>query len=83
MIKFKCDNCGKAFEDKGKVLEYNSPVYGPCSKKIAGCPECGHESDEYRPPKQAKSRSAAYSGAMPSMGGCSAGGGGCCCSGQG
>lgn len=76
MIQFKCDGCGNQFDTHGKVLEYNSPVYGPCSKKVADCPKCGSQSDEYRAPKMSKSKSASYQEAMPSMGGC--GGGGCC-----
>lgn len=79
MLQFQCEKCGTTFEDQGEVLEYNSPVYGPCSKKVADCPGCGCKSDEYRPPKQAKSKTSAYSEAMPAMGGCAQGG--CCCAG--
>ncbi len=79
MEQFRCEECGIIFENKGEVLEYTSPVYGPCSKKVADCPDCGCKSDEYRPPKQAKSKSSNYRDAMPAMGGCAAGG--CCCSG--
>lgn len=79
MENYQCEKCGNIFERKGEVLEYNSPVYGPCSKKVADCPNCGVRSDEYRAPKQTKSKSMSYQEATPSPRGCPAGG--CCCSG--
>lgn len=79
MERYKCEKCGNVFENEGEVLDYNSPIYGPCSKKVADCPDCGIRSDEYRPPKQAKAKVSGYQGAPAPMGGCAAGG--CCCSG--
>jgi hypothetical protein len=32
-------------------MELNA-AFGPCSKMLAKCPECGNECDEYRAPKQ-------------------------------
>ena len=80
MEKFQCEKCGNLFETEEKVLEYHSPVYGPCSKKVADCPQCGSKSDEYRPPKQSKAK-IDFRQAAPAMGNCPAGG--CCCAGQG
>jgi hypothetical protein len=75
MTRFQCDKCQAIFENEGEVLEYTSPVYGPCSKRVAYCPGCGDKSDEYRAPK--KSRTApAYHEAMAATGGCSSGS--CC-----
>lgn len=76
MTRFQCEKCASVFENEGEVLEYTSPVYGPCSKKVADCPDCGCKSDEFRPPKNFKA-APAYHEAMPAMGGCSTGG--CCC----
>ncbi len=80
MEKFQCVKCDNLFETEGTVMEYHSPVYGPCSKKVAECPQCGNQSDEYRPPKQAKSKSD-FRPAAPAMGSCPAGGR--CCANQG
>lgn len=75
MISFKCENCSSIFESKGRVYEYNSPIYGPCSKKVADCPECGSVSDEYRKPRQAKGGKPSYcSDQMAASGGCPSGG---------
>jgi hypothetical protein len=79
MESFRCEKCGNIFQSEGDVIDYNSPVYGPCSKKVAGCPDCGIISDEYRAPKQAKSKNSSYQANVPVMNGC--GSGGCCCSG--
>ncbi|TVR74634.1 MAG: hypothetical protein EA408_02715 [Marinilabiliales bacterium] len=80
MLQFQCESCGIKFEGQGTTHEYNSPVYGPCSKKVADCPQCGETIDEYRPPKQAKSKSD-FRPAAPAMGSCPAGGR--CCANQG
>lgn len=37
MERYKCEKCGNVFENEGEVLDYNSPIYGPCSKKVADC----------------------------------------------
>jgi hypothetical protein len=42
--KYKCYDCGKIFESEGQVKEYTDAIYGPCSKRIAICPDCGEES---------------------------------------
>jgi hypothetical protein len=78
MERFKCEKCDVIFENEGVKIEYTSPVYGPCSKKVADCPDCGEKSDEYRAPKRIKSKS--YKDAVPSMGGCPPGG--CCARGR-
>jgi hypothetical protein len=76
MTRFQCEKCATVFENEGEVFEYTSPVYGPCSKKVADCPGCGCKSDEFRPPKNYK-KASSYMETMPAMGGCSSGG--CCC----
>jgi hypothetical protein len=63
------------FEGTGKVFEYSSPIYGPCSKTVEDCPKCGGTGDEYRKPKQAKSKRPSYCNEqMASSGGCQSGG---------
>ena len=72
MTQFKCLECRTLFESKGEVTEYTSPVYGPCSKRVAYCPDCGEVSDEYRSPNKFRSRSASHE-SMPVIGGCASG----------
>jgi len=50
-MEFKCYSCEKTFEAEGTRMEYMDPMYGPCTKMIAACPDCGGESSEYRKPK--------------------------------
>ena len=56
--KFWCASCKKIFEAKGKKKEWKDPIYGPCLKFIAACPECKVECDEYRDPNAQKKSSA-------------------------
>jgi len=53
-MEFKCFDCNLIFEGEGSKLEYMDPTYGPCSKIVAVCPECGSSVTEYRKPKPAK-----------------------------
>lgn len=49
MEKFYCLKCKKIFEAEGKKKEWRNSIYGYCWKKVAKCPVCGIECDEYRP----------------------------------
>jgi hypothetical protein len=48
MLKFKCTQCSSLFEAEGVKDEYLSPIYGPCWKMIAECPDCKTICDEFR-----------------------------------
>lgn len=63
-MKFKCYDCDVVFEAKGKKKEFVDPVYGPCSKWVAKCPECKVDASEYNPPLE-KGKSSRQ---MPSCG---------------
>lgn len=67
---FKCRSCNLVFEAEGVKVEYMSRIYGPCSKKIASCPQCKQECDEYVAPKPNKSQSNANSGCHGNCGCC-------------
>lgn len=68
MKEFQCRTCDRIFDAEGTMKEYMSPVYGPCSKEVAVCPDCGEEATEKIKPKQAKNSS--FSGPSCSSGGC-------------
>ena len=73
-MQFKCYNCWNKFEAEGYKKDYIDPIYGPCTKVAAACPECGGEASEYREPKPQKASSAkatAPCGMTPSQAGCS------------
>ena len=77
-MKFKCYTCEVVFEAEGRKKEYMDPMYGPCSKVVADCTECGGEAIEYRDPKPQKAGSGYSSevapcGMTPGQAGC-----GCC-----
>lgn len=81
MNKFYCQKCQKAFDAEGVKHEYNSPIYGPCWKRMAACPNCGLESDELNQTKSAGKKSFDFDDYVNNLrnqgGGCSPGGG-CC-----
>lgn len=52
--KFYCQNCKAEFEADGKQIDYKHPIYGPCWKRVAGCPICNTQSDEYKQKKSLK-----------------------------
>jgi hypothetical protein len=52
---YLCRNCNMKFEAKGGRVEWIDATFGPCSKLVAKCPECGADTDEYRAPKQSVS----------------------------
>ena len=68
---FYCHSCKNKFAAKGKVKKWKSSLYGPCKKRVAICPVCKKEADEYAPPKKRKaslaysSQSACTTGACP------------------
>lgn len=74
--KFYCQNCDYFFEEEGEKIEYQDKIYGHCWKRIAYCPKCKTQCDQYQPktsPKKTKSPE------FGSDGGCGCGfGGGCC-----
>ena len=53
-MKFICKNCNKIFTADPIRKEYHDPIFGPCFKYIADCPQCDKESNEYRKPKPQK-----------------------------
>ena len=55
--RFWCVSCKNIFEAVGNKKEWNDPIYGPCMKYIASCPECKSECDEYREPSRQKTSS--------------------------
>ena len=57
MDKFYCQNCQKVFKAQGIKQDYTSPIYGPCWKRIAKCPDCGAECDEFRQTISTKKKS--------------------------
>jgi hypothetical protein len=52
--KFWCGKCKKTFTAEGIKKEWNDPIYGPCMKYIANCPECETVCNEYRDPSVQK-----------------------------
>ncbi len=67
MIKFVCKDCNKIFEADPIKKEYFDPIFGPCSKAVAKCPDCNMECNEYIKPKPQKASS------QPAMPSCSTG----------
>lgn len=49
MKTFLCKTCNKKFEAAGVRVDWNDPVYGPCSKYTAQCPCNGEECEEFKP----------------------------------
>jgi hypothetical protein len=54
IYEFKCNACRKQFEAIGTMLEYTDPVFGPCVRRVADCPDCGSQASEYLKPKPAR-----------------------------
>lgn len=52
--KFYCQKCQEIFETEGVKLEYKDPIYGPCWKRVADCPDCGSKCDEFRQKSSSK-----------------------------
>lgn len=46
--QFYCSNCKKKFESAKIKDESLHPIYGPCWKYIASCPDCNTSCDEYK-----------------------------------
>lgn len=46
--KFFCQKCQVIFEAEGMKKEYEDHIYGQCWKRIASCPACDAECEEYR-----------------------------------
>jgi hypothetical protein len=53
-MEFKCYECNAVFEGEGIRVDYKDPIYGPCSKVVLNCLQCGSECTEYRKPKPSK-----------------------------
>lgn len=70
MDEFYCPKCQKIFEAKGEKREWESSIYGHCWKRIAKCPVCQTECDEYKP-------SFSSSKKISQIPTCSCGGGSC------
>lgn len=56
MSKFECEACQKIFESRGIKEERTSSIYGPCWKRVASCPDCGVECDEFRQKSSSKKK---------------------------
>lgn len=54
---FFCQHCHLNFDSKGKIIKWDSPIYGKCRKRIALCPECRQEVEEYRSARKSKNGS--------------------------
>jgi|YNPMSStandDraft_1061717.scaffolds.fasta_scaffold23070_2 hypothetical protein len=55
MEKFYCSHCQKIFEAEGEKIFWEDKIYGKCFKKIAYCPDCQKECEEYRVNKNSRS----------------------------
>ncbi len=42
-MRFVCETCKKTFEAEGTKQEWVDRTYGPCSRWVATCPDCGME----------------------------------------
>lgn len=78
--KFYCQFCQSIFESEGKKLEYEDGIYGYCWKRVANCPTCGTECDEYSPKSTSKKSAEfdSYVNDLKNRGGGCCGGNGCC-----
>lgn len=81
MDKFYCQKCQKVFEAEGVKREYSSPIYGPCWKWIAKCPDCDRECDEFRQTGSSRKKNFDFDSYVANLrnrgGGCGPGSG-CC-----
>ncbi len=73
MNKFYCENCNKIFEAEGEKREWESAIYGYCFKRIAQCPTCKSECQEYHISWSFSTKSSR----KPSCGACGGGCGSC------
>jgi len=81
MDKFYCEKCQRIFEAMGVKKEYTSPIYGPCWKYVAQCPQCGAKCDEHRQMSSGRKNSFdfdSYVKNLKNQGGSCNPGGGCC-----
>ncbi len=69
MEKYYCPKCQKIFEAEGKKKEWEDKIYGRLWKKVANCPYCQEECDEYR--SKLKEKEKGCSGSCSLCGGCS------------
>jgi hypothetical protein len=74
MTKFTCETCKKTFEAEGTKQEWIDRTYGPCSRWVAVCPDCGAECQMAR---TAHPQEGGFDDA--GMDGSSCGGGSCSC----
>lgn len=47
MKKFKCYHCNLVFEAEGNLKNFMDAIYGPCSRWVADCIQCGEECSQY------------------------------------
>ena len=55
--QFFCPKCNTIFNGDPVRKEYIDPIYGPCFKFVANCPDFKHESGEFIKPKPQKANS--------------------------
>lgn len=67
---YYCKKCNNKFESKGSKIEWIDSVFGPCSKLVANCSECGSECNEYNAPKQSGNK---FQNHTPPCGSCCGG----------
>jgi len=70
ILKFKCSDCDLLFEAERIKEEYIDPIYGPCSRNVADCPQCGKSAREYVKPKQVRKSSEPVMAPSCGPGGC-------------
>jgi hypothetical protein len=73
METYICKTCNLKFDANGSKTEWIDAAFGPCSKMVAKCPECGNECDEYRAPKQGLADSHHHVSHTPACGSCCGG----------
>ncbi|HDP75920.1 MAG TPA: hypothetical protein ENN49_08630 [Bacteroidales bacterium] len=73
METYICKTCNVKFDANRTKTEWIDAAFGPCSKMVAKCPECGNECDEYCAPKQGSANSNQHVSHAPSCGSCCGG----------
>ncbi len=73
MTKFKCNKCNHIFNAKGVKQESIHPIYGPTFKRVAYCPKCKSEAEEYISRGTLKTGTGSFSSTTSSGSSCATG----------
>ncbi|MEW5846780.1 MAG: hypothetical protein AB1777_11045 [Bacteroidota bacterium] len=73
METYICRTCNVKFDANVTKTEWIDAAFGPCSKMIATCPNCGDACDEYRAPKQVSTDKHQHVHHAPACGSCCGG----------